>query len=280
METFNADGLTFEVSDIGGTDVRNTILLLHGFPQDLTAWSDVAPQLVDAGYRVLMPNMRGYSPLACPPDRRRYGSPRLIADLVTLLDTAGIGRVHVVGHDWGGALLWTMRKTHAHRLASVTIVSTPHPRALSWGWTHTNQLMRSWYMGAVALPRLPEYVLQRHLAQLVTRTSLPHSRANYYQSRFQTHPELATGALNWYRQMLVEQVQPPRHEHPSGDPTPPTLYVAGDRDAYFNPSVVAHTALVDPSVTMSTISGGHWLPETHADELTVRVVDHVTRSTA
>lgn len=200
--------------------------------------------------------------------RSAYGSNELISDVVALLDAEGLDTAHIVGHDWGGALLWTLRKTHPHRIRSATVVSTPHPAALNWSFTHSTQALRSWYIAAIALPALPELFLRHRLAQFVGSTGLPADRALYYQQRMQ-EPGAATAALNWYRQMLVEQVRPPQRskQHTKAAP-PPTAYVWGNDDAFFTRAVAERTSHVVRDLTFSKeIAGGHWLPETHPVEL-------------
>ena len=63
MDSFRRDGLTFDVLDSGPVD-GEPVVLLHGFPQDRTAWNRVAPALHQHGLRTLAPDQRGYSPMA------------------------------------------------------------------------------------------------------------------------------------------------------------------------------------------------------------------------
>ena len=82
------------------------MVLLHGFPQDSTAWDRVAPALHQAGLRTLAPDQRGYSPMARPRGRGRYQLRETVDDVLALLDAAGLDAAHVVGHDWGGIVAW------------------------------------------------------------------------------------------------------------------------------------------------------------------------------
>lgn len=274
MDTFSADGLTFEVTDLGAVD-DPAIVLLHGFPQDRTAWNEVGQSLATCGFRVLIPNLRGYSPEACPRSVSRYGSPRLVADVIALLDAAGVDRAHVVGHDWGGALTWTMRRTHPHRLRTATIVSTPHPQALAWGMLRTGQAVRSWYMLALVLPAVPEHVLTRHLARFLERSGLSAERANHYQQRMRSDG-VARGAVNWYRRMLFERLRPPKHPRPPASQHPvPTTYIYGRDDPFFSVDVMRKTADVVRGLDVREIAGGHWLPESEPETLTENIIRHV-----
>ena len=271
MHTFTSDSLTLQVPERGSED-GEPIVLLHGFPQDSTSWTAVAEILAAAGFRVLAPNLRGYSPGARPSGRAAYGSNELVSDVLALLDAKGLDTAHVVGHDWGGALLWTLRKTHPHRIASATVISTPHPAALAWSFTHSTQALRSWYIAAIAVPRLPELFLRHRLAQFIGSTGLPTERAQYYQQRMQ-EPGAATATLNWYRQMMIEQIRPLRRPVRVGKTaSPPTAYVWGSRDAFYTRAVAERTSHVVRDLTFSEeIKGGHWLPETHPAELAAAI---------
>ena len=82
-------------------------MLLHGFPERSTAWRHVAPLLHERGYRTLAMDQRGFSPGARPKRRRDYQMAILADDVAALIDEIG-GPVHVVGHDWGAAVAWTV----------------------------------------------------------------------------------------------------------------------------------------------------------------------------
>ena len=76
MDTFGRDGLRFDVRDGGPRDGDGTVVLLHGFPQDGTAFDGVVPPLHAAGLRTLVPDQRGYSPGARPSPRSAYATER------------------------------------------------------------------------------------------------------------------------------------------------------------------------------------------------------------
>src|SRR3954453_4455622 len=155
MHQFSRAGFTFDVDDAGPPD-GEVFVLLHGFPENRTSWPAVTPLLTAAGYRVLAPDQRGYSPGARPLARSAYRMQELVDDTVALVDAAGVERVHLVGHDWGGAVAWSMAAMHPQRLHTVTSLTTPHPRALAKSMVTSTQLLRSWYMGLFQLPVVPE----------------------------------------------------------------------------------------------------------------------------
>ncbi|MGL4299319.1 MAG: alpha/beta fold hydrolase, partial [Candidatus Neomicrothrix subdominans] len=158
LTSYRNDGLTFEVDDSGGA--AEAVVLLHGFPQTRTSWAGLTPHLVGAGYRVLAPDQRGYSPGARPKRRRDYAIGRLVGDVLALADAAGLKRFHVLGHDWGGGAGWALAEAHPERLLSLTSLSTPHPRAMAASMVRSNQALKSWYMLAFQLPWLPEAIIE------------------------------------------------------------------------------------------------------------------------
>ncbi|WP_408033853.1 alpha/beta fold hydrolase [Tomitella fengzijianii] len=97
---------------MAGPEDGETVLLLHGFPESYDEWRAVAPLLAAAGLRVIAPDQRGYSPGARPPAVEDYRIDRLVADAAGILDHFGAGRAHVVGHDWGASVAWTLAARH------------------------------------------------------------------------------------------------------------------------------------------------------------------------
>lgn len=199
LTTFTNDGLTFDVSDSGPLD-GEPVVLLHGYPEAKESWDAVAPALAAAGYRVVAPDQRGYSPGARPKGRRSYAVPRLVGDVLALADQAGAGRFHVVGHDWGGVVAWALGSGHGGRLASLTSLTTPHPAAFARSLVTSPQLLRSWYMLFYQLPLLPELSTTTAPGAGVFRRALERSglsadRAAHSTARLR---EGAAGpAVNW-----------------------------------------------------------------------------------
>lgn len=142
MDSFTRAGLTFPVRDAGPAD-GPAVVLLHGFPQDGSAWDQVTSPLAGAGLRTLVPDQRGYPASATPRGRRAYGLDDLARDVLALLDAADVRRAHVVGHDWGGAVAWHLAARHTDRVTTATVLSTPHPAALLWSLPRSRQALNS-----------------------------------------------------------------------------------------------------------------------------------------
>lgn len=273
MEQFTRGDLVFDVRDRGSED-GEAIVLLHGFPETAAAWDGVVPALVEAGYRTLAPNQRGYSPGARPTGRRSYVASELVGDVLALADAAGVERFHLVGHDFGAVVAWTLAASHPERLLSLTAVSVGHPRAFVHAMTRSTQPLRSWYMFAVQVPALPERVLLadggRVLRTMLVRAGL----ADDVAARFVEHmrqPGALRAALDWYRAL------PLAASEPAGRVAVPTLYVWGEKDGYVTPTAAYDTGRhVTGPYRFEVLEGAtHWVPEHEADRLAPLVLAHV-----
>ncbi|MEM6456772.1 MAG: alpha/beta hydrolase [Acidobacteriota bacterium] len=124
------NGVELDVWDVGHGP---TVLLLHGFPECRHSWRHQVPVLVDAGYRVLVPDQRGYAHSSAPQgDVRAYSILQLVADQVGLLDALGIGQAVVVGHDWGAHVASHFAMLRPARVRAIVQLSVPY-RTTPWG---------------------------------------------------------------------------------------------------------------------------------------------------
>ncbi len=273
MESYEQDGLRFEVSDSGPRD-GPIVIALHGFPETRRSWDRMTPRLTDAGYRVLAPDQRGYSPGARPRGRRAYRLELLARDVVGLADRAGAARVHVIGHDWGGAVAWSLAAWHPERLHTVTSLATPHGRAFAKSMLTSTQALHSWYMAYFQLPALPELGFRppglRLLRRTLVRSGLDQTALDGYLEVL-GQPGAATGAINWYRALPFT---PPSRLGPS---PVPTLYVYGDRDFALGRRAADLTGdYVTGDYRYEVLSGaGHWLPEELAPAVAAIVLEHL-----
>ena len=214
MERFTNAAFSFEVTDTaaaGGDGPESVAILLHGFPQDRRCWDRVTSALVGGGYRVLAPDLRGYSPGARPAARSAYRNSQLAADVLALADAVGAERFHLAGHDWGAALAWYVAGRHPGRVTSLAALSVPHPQAFARALITGSQAARSWYMAAWQLPWLPERALGRRGGQAfrdtLVRTGLDPASADRYAARARD-PAVLRGPLNWYRAMPFSLREP------------------------------------------------------------------------
>ena len=111
--------LEFSVRQAGPKD-GELVILLHGFPQTSYSYKGLMKTLAAEGYRVLAPNQRGYSMGASPYEVSAYRIDLLVQDVLDLADHQGAKKFHLVGHDWGSVVSWTLAERHPERLKSLT----------------------------------------------------------------------------------------------------------------------------------------------------------------
>jgi pimeloyl-ACP methyl ester carboxylesterase len=121
----HANGLRFSVHEAGPADAP-AVLLLHGFPEMARYWWPTMEALADR-FRVVAPDLRGCGDSEAPADGDDYAVDVLVADGVALLDALGLGRVHLVGHDWGGVLAWWVAAGYPRRVERLVVCNAPHP---------------------------------------------------------------------------------------------------------------------------------------------------------
>ena len=280
MEHFTNDGFRFEVTDTpaaGGSRNAEVAVLLHGFPEDRHSWDAVTPALAEAGYRVLAPDLRGYSPGARPAARRAYTLARLAGDVTALADAAGAERFHVVGHDWGAALAWYVAGRRAGRTISVAALSVPHPDAFLRALTTSNQALLSWYMVAFQVPGLPELAFSRRggdaMRDALTGTGLDPASAGRYAARAADRTAMR-GPLNWYRALPFGA-----RDH-IGRIAAPTLFVWSDGDRFVTRAAaeLCGRYVTGPYQFEVLVGASHWLPDEVPDRVSALLVRHFARA--
>ncbi len=126
----NTNGIDLAVHEAGSGPA---VVLLHGFPGLAFTWRHQIPALAGAGYRVIVPDLRGYGLSDAPGAVEDYDIAHLTGDLVGLLDALGVSQAVFMGHDWGGLLAWQMPLLHPARVAGVIGVNTPFiPHWMLW----------------------------------------------------------------------------------------------------------------------------------------------------
>lgn len=274
--------LTFDLL-VDGPEDGPPVLLLHGFPQSAACWRRVQPELAAAGYRVVAPDQRGYSPGARPTDPDDYRMATLVGDVIGLADALGWSTFHLVGHDWGGALAWHTAGRHGDRLRTLTVLSTPHPSAFLAA-KHggpaddgDDQREKSRYMDDFRSEGFEDLLLadDRGLLKLmVLGAGMDEESAALSLARFET-AEAVVGALNWYRGAE------PSDAGGMGPITVPTRYLWSTNDiALGRTAAEATAACVDGPFEFVVLEGvSHWIPEEAAEVTVAHLLEHLATPT-
>ena len=274
-----APGLTFDVLTAGKADAP-LVLLLHGFAESFHMWQPLAQALGAAGYRAVAPSQRGYSPGARPDTSQfdNYAFDNLVADAMAIAERGGNARrFHLIGHDWGGSLAWAIADRTPERLASLTILSRPHPisfnRALEMpdGEQKRRSAHHRWFLDADAVPRLladdVRWLRERHKANRV-----PVEATERHIAVIGSDAAMS-GALAWYRARGT-------HHKPVGVTAVPTLYIWGDADDTVGRAAAEGTGeFVSAPYRFEVLpGGGHFTADQFPDRVNALVLDHLKRN--
>lgn len=191
-----ANGLTHYVKD-SGDEKAPAALLLHGFPDSSDVWTPITPALVEAGYRIIAPDMRGFGRTemaACVDDYLiRTGA---LVDVIGILDALSVDTAHIVGHDFGAPVAWALAAEHQERFLTLTALSVGHPRAyLSAG---VRQKLLSWYIVMHQLRGVCEW-LYRINDWALLRSQWSDRDDVDQMIALLVRPGRLTAGLNWYR---------------------------------------------------------------------------------
>ena len=264
--------LTFDIRMIG-PDAGEPVVLLHGFPQTSLSWSAVAPTLADQGYRVIAPDQRGYSPDARPPQVSDYAMERLVEDVLGLADSLDLGTIHLVGHDWGAAVAWSVAAYHGDRLRTLTAASVPHLAAYNAALREDgDQQQRASYIGLFRQEGKAEQVLSEDDGRRLRafyEGRVPATHVDAYLDAFR-EPAALTAALSWYRAMTPALADLPTVSVPA-------TYVWSDGDsAIARTSAEACEQHVSGPFRFVELPGvSHWIPEEAPDALAAAIVDRI-----
>ena len=97
------------------------LILCHGWPEQAYSWRYQIDALVKAGYRVLIPEQRGYGETDKPEAVEAYDAEQLSRDLTGLLDHYGYDQAIFVGHDWGAINVWNLALLYPERVKGSSI---------------------------------------------------------------------------------------------------------------------------------------------------------------
>ena len=132
---------------LAGPEAGRLVILLHGFPEYWYGFRSQIPPLAEAGYRVVVPDQRGYNLSEKPKGVNAYRVSTLAADIVSLMDALGREKAYLVGHDWGAVVAWEIAIHFPQRLEKLAILNVPHPDVMQkFLLSNMHQVRKSWYV--------------------------------------------------------------------------------------------------------------------------------------
>jgi len=252
MSRVTADGVGIEYEVTGQ---GRPVVLLHGFPDSGRLWRHQVPALADAGFQVIVPDLRGFGKSDKPASVEAYSLPFLAGDVLAVLGNLGIDRAHVVGHDWGAALAWGIASLAPDRVDHLAVLSVGHPSTFR---RTEEQRQKSWYMLLFQFPGIAEqWLSDDNWAGL--RSWGSHPDIDQVIADLEADGSLTPG-LNWYRANVGPEtwVQPPLQLPPV---TAPTMGIWSTRDFALGETQMTDSAenVAGPWRYECLDGPGHWL---------------------
>ena len=276
-----APGLVFDAS-VAGKDGAPLVLLLHGFCVSRHYWNNQLPALAAAGFYAVAPNQRGYAPEARPDpaDVSQYTVDKVVQDAFDIVAAIGYSgrRFHLVGHDWGGSLSWIIADERPERLASLTMLSRPHPLAFNRAMTlDPEQPKRSQHHKRFLDPAAGPDILANDVEWLrarLTRNGVPAAAIEKHLSVI-GNPAAMEAALAWYRARGVGH-------GPVGPTRVPTLFIWGDADDTVGRIAAEGTGeFIAAPYQFAVLPGvGHYAADQLPDQVNALLLAHLARHPA
>ncbi len=289
--TWRINGVDLAVTAVGDGPL---VVLAHGFPDLSATWHRQVGVLVEAGYRVVAPDMRGYGHSGRPSDVSAYSTREAGRDLVGLLEHEGATQAHFIGHDWGAACVWQLGIEHPASVLSLTGLSVPY--ALPAPIEPTEILRARWGKDFYQLK-----FQQRRTAEHMLERDIVHTLAAIYNDRYdlietddaiERPPWLApdlfshyvdefgrtgfTGGLSYYRNIDDNW----RRARATTDHTigHRSLFVTGTADpvtTFMNVSASAHVFTDLTTVLIDDV--GHWVHQQAPELVNDAILAHLRR---
>jgi len=277
------DKLSFKNGEVGlqavvaGPQHGPVVVLLHGFPEFCYGWRRQIEPLAFAGFRVIVPDQRGYNLSSKPSGVAAYALTELVSDVIAIADQLGREKIFLAGHDWGAVVAWGTALLHPQRLAKLAVLNVPHPSVMrKFLSTRTRQLLRSWYMFFFQLPWLPEALFSafnfRIGSQALLRSSRPgtfsaEDLAQYHVAWSQ--PGALTGMINWYRALFRDRVK-----FSDKIVRVPTRILWGERDAFLLAEMAHESVRYCTNAELFTFANAtHWLQHEEAARVSELLID-------
>lgn len=270
-KTIPTNGIQLHVVQAGPADGK-PVFLLHGWPEFWYEWRHQIQPLTEAGYRLWIPDQRGYNTSDKPPAIKDYQVDLLVQDILGLMDQTRQEKCLLVGHDWGGMIAWRIAMQYPERLEKLVIINLPHPKAfqreLRQSW---KQKWKSAYVGTFQIPKFPEWYLGlqnwRRLVATLRRSSIPGAFTNEDMQKYReawSQPGAMTAMLNWYRAYW----QHPPKRPPDLRVHVPTLIIWGKKDHVLRWQMAQPSAdMCDDARLVYIDEATHWVPADVPDQV-------------
>jgi pimeloyl-ACP methyl ester carboxylesterase len=262
---------------LAGPEDGDPVLLLHGFPDAWFGWEAQIGPLAEAGFRVIVPDQRGYNLSDKPKGIASYQMDTLVDDILGLADAFGFDRFHLAGHDFGAMVGWNLARHHPDRLKRLAIANVPHPAVMrNYLRTHPSQMLKSWYAFSFQLPILPERIVRINNWQFLI-SAMPDDLTTKERDRYRkawAQPDAMTSMINWYRAVLRQSRKPTV----SSKIQVPTLVLWGQQDPHISYEMAPLSVdLCEAGRLITFEDATHWVMHDKPGEVSQLLIEHFRR---
>jgi len=272
---FETNGIRLHVVQAGPPD-GPPVLLLHGFPEFWWTWHAQIAALAQAGFRVIVPDQRGFDLSDKPPRVEDYRSEERRADILGLLDALGHERVSIAGHDFGAFVAWGLAIHHGQRLRKLVVMNVAHPKVYASPPPGRPETI-TWFRTFARLPWLPElvgrsgnwFLLERNLVETSRPGTFAEPAMTYYKQAW-AHENAIHSMLDWYRASARYPYEPTGPQRVGV----PTRILWGELDVFNDPNYAEPSlAFCDDAKVVLIPDAGHWLPHEKPAEMSRLLID-------
>jgi pimeloyl-ACP methyl ester carboxylesterase len=262
-----ANGLNHFVVDQGDGPA---VVLLHGFPDSAEMWRRQVPPIVEAGYRVIAPDLRGFGDSDKPEGVDNYTIFNAVADTRTIMESLGLERAHIVGHDYGAGVAWLTASLEPALVDKLAVLSVGHPGTVTRPLF--GQMQLSWYTFFFQFEATAEAALEKDDWSLMRQWLASSPDRDSCLANLQ-RPGALTAGLSWYRANMRPEIW--GTEIPFPEVTAPTMGIWGERDAFLTESQMTDSVqFCSGEWRYERINGaGHWLMLDEPDEVNALLLD-------
>ena len=257
------------------------VILLHGFPDCWYSWRHQIKAL-STQYHVVAPDLRGYNETD---NTGPFDIETLREDVIQLINHLGSKQAHIIGHDWGGAIAWSLAISNPEVVQTLGICNIPHPANFFKGLRTFTQLKRSWYIFFFQIPLLPERLLARNnyqgFARLMSRIK-PNTDEDvkFYVNSWKKYG--LSGGINWYRAMARNIVKGntsfTRKLNSSMQVVARTTMIWGEKDFALGKELTFDTDQYVPDLAIFYLpDNGHFVQQEAPETVNKLLLEHLSK---
>lgn len=257
----------------GDPAAEAVVILLHGFPDTADCW-DFQIDALKRTFRVVAPFVRGAGPSEPANELGRYAPDSVALDVLEILnevDPTGTRPVYLVGHDLGSVHAWHLAGLLQKRVGGLVIINGLTLEQFARRLSNPRQLVKSWYIGLMQVPFLPEAVLGRFGRRFLRGAYKKGGLSRDRRPDPEAPEDAIVGPLNQYRAFI--RATPKAVKNPRRRLECPVLVIFGEDDAFLEPPTKAELARDAGDLTVRILPGNHWLHRQDPEKINKLLLD-------